>query len=354
MLGSARVPIDPRVQDVRLRFDVIGDELSAWAWREGDPMPTDPQVTTVHSGLRSGFVGLAGDLGNRLSDSEAIFRYVEAYEPVPSSPDFNEDGTVDIQDLLRLIESWGQNDPSVDIAPPPFGDGVVDEKDLEVLMSYWGQEIFSPALIAYWKLDEAEGNIAQNSVSDNHGILHGEPQWQPAGGRKAGALQFDGISDYVSTAFVLNPATGPFSVFAWIQGGMPGDVVISQLDGIIAGNGETWLGAEAASGTLMTALVPPPAGRFIPQPLKSQAVITDGQWHYIGFVWDGSRRSLYVDGTETAKDGAALAALKYSDGGLHLGAGKTLDAATFFSGLIDDVRIYDVALSAEEVAALVR
>jgi hypothetical protein len=95
----------------------------------------------------------------------------------------------------------------------------------------------------------------------------------------------------------------------------------------------------------VTTLVPPPAGRSIPQPLSSQSVITDGQWHHIGLVWNGSRRFLYVDGVEVAKDTAALDALKYSNGGLHIGAGKSLDATSFFSGLIDDVRIYDRAVT---------
>ena len=36
----------------------------------------------------------------------------------------------------------------------------------------------------------------------------------------------------------------------------------------------------------------------------------------------------------------------------HIGVSKDLDAGTFFSGLIDDVRIYDVDLTAEEIAAL--
>jgi Tol biopolymer transport system component len=59
--------------------------------------------------------------------------------------DFNGDGTVDIKDLEILVEYWGQNEPSVDIAPRPFGNGVVDVKDLEVLMSYWGQKVQRPA-----------------------------------------------------------------------------------------------------------------------------------------------------------------------------------------------------------------
>jgi len=287
------------------------------------------------------------------SDRPGGFGSYDLFEaPIIPIVDFNGDGKVGLEDLVRLIESWGKDDPSVDIGPGPWGDGIVDVEDLEVFMSYWGQEVIDPALIAHWKLDETEGSVAQNSISENHGLLHGGPLWQPEGGKKTGALVFDGIDDYVSTDFVLNPWDGPFSALAWIKGGAPGDVVISQIDGIIAGNGQTWLGTDAASGTLMTTLVSPPSGRFIPQPLKSQSVITDGQWHHIGFVWDSSYRSLYVDGLEVAKDTVALGQLKYSNGGMHIGANKTLDAASFFSGLIDDVRIYNTALSADIIATI--
>jgi hypothetical protein len=208
---------------------------------------------------------------------------------------------------------------------------------------------YSP-LIAHWPLDEAEGDIAYNSAGENHGTLYGEPAWQPAGGKAGGALRLDGVDDYVSTDFVLDPAKGSFSAFAWIKGGAPGQVVFSQADG--TGSGETWLGTDELLGKLMTGLVAPAAGRFIPQPLVSESVITDDQWHHIGFVWDGSRRYLYAEGAEAAKDTSAQAALKSATGGLNIGAGKTLEATAFFSGLIDDVRIYNVALSAEEVAAL--
>ncbi len=129
-------------------------------------------------------------------------------------------------------------------------------------------------------------------------------------------------------------------------------MIISQSDGI--GTGETWLGADTSDGNLMTGLMPPQVGRFVIFPLESQSLITDGQWHHVGFVWDGSYRSLYVDGTEVAKDTnpITLAPLIFANGGLYIGTGKTLDAGTFFSGLIDDVRIYDVALTAEEIVAL--
>jgi len=247
--------------------------------------------------------------------------------------DFNADGEVDVQDLLRMIESWGQNDPSADIAPPPFGDDIVDEKDLEVLMGYWGQEIPSPALIAQWKLDEAEGVVAVDSAGANDGVLLGNPLWQPTGGKLDGALQLDGVGDCVTTEFVRDPSEGPFSVFAWVKGGAPGQVIVSQE------KGANWLTADTSDGVLATEFKS--SGRTA-KALKSAVSITDGAWHRIGLVWDGSNRILYADDIEVASD--AQAGLTGTYKGLYLGAGSTLAPASFWSGLIDEVRIYNRAV----------
>jgi hypothetical protein len=251
--------------------------------------------------------------------------------PIIPIVDFNGDEFVDTEDLLIMIDNWGTDEPMCDIGPMPWGDGVVDGADLEVLMSYWGQEILPVELVAYWKLDEAEGDIAYDIAGNNDATVVG-PVWQPTGGKVNGALESDGIDDYVITPFILNPAEGPFSVFAWVNGSIPGQAVISQADGV------DWLSADSSEGKLMTSLSPP-AGRFVPPPLVSESVITDGQWHRIGFVWDGSNRILYVDDIEVAND--TQAHLAGSTGGLYIGAGKGLEAGSFWTGLIDDVRIYN-------------
>jgi len=87
-------------------------------------------------------------------------------------------------------------------------------------------------------------------------------------------------------------------------------------------------------------------------PLVSESVITDIQWHHVGLVWDGSYRALYVDGIEVAKDKNAQNPLNSTEGGLYIGASKDLDPISFFIGLIDDVRIYNQALTADEIAIL--
>ncbi|UCC97565.1 MAG: LamG domain-containing protein, partial [Phycisphaerales bacterium] len=185
-----------------------------------------------------------------------------------------------------------------------------------------------------WKLDETEGEIAYDSAAVNDAVVIGSPLWLPAGGMVDGAILLDGVDDSVIAGPVLNPSDGPFSVFAWVQGGVPGQTVISQVDGA------DWLGTDPLDGALVTELEGP--GR-VGSPLQSQTVITDGNWHRIGLVWDGLNRALYVDDVPVAQD--TQAGLRGSAGGLNIGTGKAMAAGTFFSGLIDDVRIYNRAVS---------
>jgi hypothetical protein len=157
-----------------------------------------------------------------------------------------------------------------------------------------------------------------------------------------GALELDGIDDTISTPFVLNPEDEQFSVFAWIQGGAPGQTIISQANGL------NWLAADPTDGALRTDLRKPetsnPRGTTIPAgpPLISSTVITDGDWHRVGVVWDGAFRTLYVDDVEVATD--VQGTLEGSTGGLYIGVGKALETGSHWSGMIDDVRIYNRAV----------
>ena len=251
--------------------------------------------------------------------------------------DFNGDLKVDKTDMHIMVDHWGTDNSLCDISPMPWGDGIVGIRDMIVLSEHMYR------LAAHWKLNETDGSIAYDSFGDYDGTLNGNPFWQPTGGMKGGSLMLDGIDDYISTPFVLNPSEGSFSVFAWVNSWMPGQVIISQTGEL----GETWLGTDS-SGKLMTGF-----SEVSFAALVSETVITDFQWHYVGFVYDMDtfHRLLYVDGVLVAEDENAVYGMP-SDGGLHIGASKDLEAGTFFSGLIDDVRIYNQALSAEEIAAL--
>ena len=130
--------------------------------------------------------------------------------------------------------------------------------------------------------------------------------------------------------FADNLCERPFSLFAWVQGGKPGQAIFTQR------GGTDWLLAEASTGALATHLKS--TGRTS-RTLSSQAVITDGNWHRVALVWDGGTRTLYVDDALVAEDTQDNLKGAYQD--LIIGSGANLAPGSFWSGLIDDVRLYN-------------
>jgi len=244
--------------------------------------------------------------------------------------DLNGNGIIDAADMCIIVDYWGTDKPLCDIGPMPWGDSIVDVEDLEVLAEHLFEEVNDPTLLTHWALDETEGMLVSDSVGDNDGYAVGDPVWQPDGGQVDGAIQLDGVDDYVITATAPNPEEGALSILAWIKGGAPGQVILSQM------NGANWLCTDPSAGSLMTELTIPGRNGCS---LQSQAVITDDNWHRIGFVWDGLYRALYVDGVVVAEDEQDN--LWISSNGLQIGTGGLMQPGTFFSGLIDDIRIYN-------------
>ena len=257
------------------------------------------------------------------------------YHPQERPPivDFNGDGIVDSIDVRMMVDYWGTNEQIYDIAPAPLGDGIVDVQDLILLSEHLFEEVNDPTLIAHWALDEAEGMTACNSANGNDDYVMGGAKWQPTDGIIGGALELDGIDDCIICGTGPNSAKKTFSVVAWVKGGAPSQVIISQPGGV------NWLALDA-EGKLMTELKE--SGRNA-APLMSQTLITDEQWHRISIAWDGSHRTLCVDGVKVAED--TQNGLGVFGSGLYIGVGKNYPADAFFSGLIDDVRIYNRAVS---------
>jgi len=254
--------------------------------------------------------------------------------PILPIVDFNGDGRVNGFEFSKLVDHWGEYAPSCDVGPTPLGDGVVDIEDMVALAEYIGQDIDDPTLVAHWALEETEGNVAYDSAGENDATIIGDVVWLPTDGMVNGALLLDGINSYCATESVYDPTEGPLSVCAWVQGGAPGQVIVSQIAGV------NWLLADETSGTLMTGLKEP--GRRS-KPLVSDAVITDGLWHRVGLVWDGTHRSLYVDDVLVAT--GTQSGLAGSGGGLHIGCDKNMTVGSFWAGMIDDVRMYSRAVA---------
>jgi len=154
----------------------------------------------------------------------------------------------------------------------------------------------------------------------------------------------DGIDGYVQAPYLLNPAEGPFSAACWAKGSALDKTILSQQDG--TGTGRSWLKVEA-SGYLTTNLQSGGGGLTATGQLWNTT-----QWQHIGLVWDGYKRHLYINGLEVASDTTNLAGLESCDGLLYIGASKSL--SSFWPGTIDDVGIWNRALSENEIWSIYR
>jgi hypothetical protein len=206
--------------------------------------------------------------------------------------------------------------------------------------------------VAYWKFDD-EGSIAADCSGYNHDLrLVGDPcreysvalPWPIPGT----AIQFDGIDDY-GDAGTFNPsaATGEITVAVWAKW----NGLTSQYQGLV-GKRDTW-----AADDMMWQIECNRDTGVVRAQREGIADIQDpawvlpiGTWEHVAFTFDGSIGRLY-------RNGVAVASGPYSFGSdteaaVVVGACEA-NGGNPFNGALDDARIYDMALSPEEIADLV-
>jgi hypothetical protein len=204
-------------------------------------------------------------------------------------------------------------------------------------------------LLAHWKLDKTAGLLAPDSTGNgNDALLVDGPTWRPGNGWIGGAIDLDGRNDYlrVQRPTNLNFAPGPFSVSAWVYPrqtrGLWRAILEYDRTGLNTNRFGLWLDAN---------------GRFHFRvglnTWQTPVALVSGQWYHLTAVYDAATRKmhLYVNGQleATATQQAGYTAPAVSP--LTIGARGSGDDE-FFDGLLDDIRIYGLALTDQDVMVL--
>jgi hypothetical protein len=202
-------------------------------------------------------------------------------------------------------------------------------------------------LRAWWKLDDATGSITDDHTGrPQDGTISGAA-WTT--GISGGALDFDGIDDGIlvgSAAAVTG--SGNLTLAAWVKidPGSPLATVIQQREAGATGHQGQYVLNVNASGTVNFFIYNNSTYQF---DLTTSGTVNDGQWHYLAAVREGIAGRIYIDGVQAASGSGAVQALAphpVAIGYDHRDNNKRFD------GLIDDVRIYERALSATEIDSL--
>ena len=206
-------------------------------------------------------------------------------------------------------------------------------------------------LIGWWKMNDGSGGTAtDSSASGANGAITGAA-WGT--GKRSGGLVFDG-NDKVAcgTGASLNGTT-PFSVSAWVKiptAHAAQAIVIQQrgpADGSTNGyNGQYQLRVNA-DGKPSFWVYGNSATQF---DFAASTAIHDNQWHHLLAVRDGTEGRIYVDGTLAGSATGTVRSL-VSNIPVYMGCDGR-DNNRFLSGSLDEVRIYDRALSGDEIQAL--
>ncbi len=198
-------------------------------------------------------------------------------------------------------------------------------------------------LAAYWNFNEGEGSIAQDSSRHgNHAALHGPVSW--ATGHEGTALNFAGMNNYllVENSPELN-ATGAITVAAWINPTWTANNRILQK----GSNDNQYRLLKENGDNFVFDLAGVTNGR-----LEHNKLPTPLEWTHIAATYDGSAVRLYYDANLVATHPAG-GLIRTSTDPLCIGSKRAgAPAGDEYGGLLDELRIYNRALTAGKIKAL--
>ena len=219
-----------------------------------------------------------------------------------------------------------------------------------------------PNLVGWWKLDEGSGTAATDSSGNGiSGVINGNPTWGTnAPFDQSNYLLFDGTNDWVDINSVPQEkflfANYTISMWFRVDGGSGqrdlfgatnyvGDHgILLEIGHGNAPNGIRYINRSPFSPSGMGA----PEEIYTPSTVK----VNDGLWHHVAAVRESDiSRLLYVDGVQVGSNTNSLPAFT-EPARVALGVLKFSWLARWWNGGIDDVRIYNRALSPDEISQL--
>ncbi len=199
----------------------------------------------------------------------------------------------------------------------------------------------TPGLVAAYGFEEGSGTTLADASGGGHDGSIVNATWSDSG-VYGGALRFDGSGARVivpdSEALHLGDA---MTLEAWVK---PSTVSNTWRD-VIAKGGDYFVASSTRSGRR-----PAGGGIFdgVPGNVFGSTAISSKSWAYLAVTYDGSSLKFYRGGREVSSV-PQTGTLASSDAPLELGADSVY--GRYFQGLIDEVRVYDLALTGDEIRA---
>ncbi|MEU9467290.1 sialidase family protein [Streptomyces avermitilis] len=169
-----------------------------------------------------------------------------------------------------------------------------------------------------------------------------------------GALELDGADDAVRLPYhgELPLGTKDFTASLWFRyTATTGEQPLLWMGGIGTSQPQVWLRGEPASNRVQ-GLITVRNGASAPQSafVRTTGAYNDGRWHHLALRRGGGALTLFLDGTPISTADVPGSVSRNSPFGVHIG--QRMDSRAYFTGSIDEVRVYGRALSDAEITAL--
>ncbi|MFD9006920.1 exo-alpha-sialidase [Streptomyces sp. NPDC059582] len=221
--------------------------------------------------------------------------------------------------------------------------GAVDARD-EIRFARFDQDWLAPRRGP----DPTTADLARHA--DRAAVLGGAGATDGVSGR---ALSFDGVDDAVRLPYRdgLPLGTKDFTASLWFRySATTGSQPLLWMGGVGTTQPQVWLRGEPASNRVRGLITVRDGATAVRTASVSVAgAYNDGQWHHAALRRGGGLLTLSVDGTQAAVTDVAGSVSRNSPFGVHIG--QRMDGREFFTGSIDEVHVWDRALTDEELAA---
>lgn len=208
------------------------------------------------------------------------------------------------------------------------------------------------SLVAYYPFN---GNANDESGNGNDGTVNGAALTEDRFGNANSAYSFNGAS-YINLGnqTALDFGTSPFTIVAWMKTLSSEKEVIVMKGGDEAGGARWMLSVNEMAVNKTNFILDDNTSKYQQNDLLD---VNDNRWHMVAGVRNGTDMILYVDGVPSAITAleASYDLSGTSQGNAYIGAGFSYASSSifkFFNGIIDDISIYNRALSSAEIDSL--
>jgi len=203
-------------------------------------------------------------------------------------------------------------------------------------------------LIAYWSFDETDGDIANDNVGENHGIVYGA-SW--IDGKVNGALSFDCRDDRVKLPESIVSGKTTLSICLWVK-------TSDTWFGLLSGANQTYdnecsFAVPNWTENRLALLYHDNRGRFGERVHVTNVTFNDDSWHMLTVVIEAGGSKVYLDGV-LEEDGDYGSDEGFMVEGLWIGGEQDSvnggwSISQQYSGVVDELAIFDRVLTPEEI-----